>query len=135
MSTTEPRIPARDTEAGQSMAEFTIMLPIFLLVVLGGLQLGALFLQWQQLSSAVSEGARRAIVVSQEPDRDSLVTTAVHEASPSLDPANLPVSVAGSWEVGDPITVTGSYPVDVDVLGIVIYEGTITNERTMRVAN
>jgi Flp pilus assembly protein TadG len=117
------------------MAELSLMLPILLLVVLGGLQLGAVFLQTQQLSSAVSEGARRAIVSSQKPDRDALVEDAVHDAAPSLDPASLDVSIAGTWEVGEPITVTGSYPVSVDVLGLVVYEDVVTNERTMRVAN
>ena len=117
------------------MAEFSLMLPILLLVVLGGLQLGAAFLQTQQLSSAVSEGARRAIVSSQKADKEVLVEEAVHAAAPALDADQLDVGIAGSWEVGEPITVTGSYPVSVDVMGLVVYEDTVTNERTMRVAN
>lgn len=135
MATHTNRIPARSAEAGQGMAEFSLMLPVLLLVVLGGLQLGAMFMQWQQLSSAASEGARRAIVSSAKPDREALVVQSVEEAAPSLDAANLDVSIAGSWEVGEPITVTASYPVSVDVLGLVVYDGDITNERTMRVAN
>ena len=59
-------------ESGQSMTELALVLPVLLLVVLGGLQLGAVFLQSQQLSSAVSEGARRAIVSSQKPNRDAV---------------------------------------------------------------
>jgi Flp pilus assembly protein TadG len=117
------------------MAELALMLPILLLVVLGGLQFGAVFLQTQQLSSAVSEGARRAIVSSQKPDREALVEQAVHEAAPSLDADSLAVSVDSTWDIGEPVTVTGTYPVSVDVLGLVVYEDTVTNERTMRVAN
>lgn len=126
---------SRSAEAGQSMAELSLMLPILLLVVLGGLQLGAVFLQTQQLSSAVSEGARRAIVLSQDPDRDALVEEAVQDAAPSLDAASLDVAVESSWELGEPVTVTGSYPISVDVMGLVIYDDVVTNERTMRVAN
>jgi Flp pilus assembly protein TadG len=117
------------------MAELSLMLPILLLVVLGGLQLGAVFLQTQQLSSAVSEGARRAIVSSQKPNKVALVEDAVHDAAPSLNESELDVSVSGTWAVGSPITVTGSYPVEVNVLGLVVYEDTVTNSRTMRVAN
>lgn len=122
-------------EQGQGMVEFALVLPILLLVVLAGLQLGTVFLQWQQLSSAVSEGARRAIVSSQKGDRDSLVTSSVRQAAPSLDAGSLDVSVSGSWEVGEPITVGGTYPVSVNVLGIVVFDGDISNQRTMRVAN
>jgi Flp pilus assembly protein TadG len=125
----------RSAEAGQSMAEFALVLPILLLVVLGGLQLGAVFLQSQQLSAAVSEGARRAIVSSQKPDRDAIVQEAVVDAAPNLDAGNLDVATSGSWTIGQPITVSASYPVSVNVLGLVVYEDTISNQRTMRVAN
>ena len=94
-----------------------------------------MFLQSQQLSSAVSEGARRAIVSSTKPDKEALVEEAVVDAAPNLDADSLDVSISGSWTVGQPITVSASYPVSVNVMGLVVYEDTITNERTMRVAN
>lgn len=125
----------RRRETGQSMAELSLMLPVFLLVVLGGLQLGAAFLQTQQLSAAVSEGARRAIVSSQQPDRDTLVADAVRDAAPNLDEDSIGVAISGSWEVGEPITVTATYPISVDVMGLVIYQDDVSNARTMRVAN
>lgn len=129
------RIDARSRrEAAQAMAEFIVVLPVLLLVVLAGLQLGSVFLQYQQLSSAVSEGARRGIVSATYGDREGRVTSAVRDAAPNLD-GTVGVSVSSSWVVGEPLTVTGTYPAEVDVLGLVVWSGNLTNTRTMRVAN
>lgn len=120
---------------GQAIVELAIVLPVLLLLVFGGLQLGIVFWKWQQLSAAVSEGSRRAIVVSSRADREQVVVDAVHAAAPTLTADDLDVAMSGPWSVGQEVTVSATYPVSVNVLGLVVYSGTMSNERTMRVWN
>lgn len=125
---------ARHRQQGQAMVEFALVLPILLTIVLAGLQFGTVYLKWQQLSAGASEGARKAIVSRQASGREDLVRDAVRNAAPNLTPSSsLNVMITGSWDAGDPITVEATFPVQVDILGVHIYDGTISSQRTMRV--
>lgn len=121
---------------GQAMVEFAVVLPFLLMLVFAGIQFGTVFLQWQQLSSATSEGARRAIVSRNEANRDTITRDAVRNAAPSLKPADLTVTVSSSWNAGSPVTVTSTYPASINLPflpGAVIWSGNLSNSRTMRV--
>ena len=48
----------RGAERGQSLVEFALLVPVFLLLLLGMLEFGYMFLQNQTLESATREGAR-----------------------------------------------------------------------------
>jgi hypothetical protein len=52
--------PARDREAGQTLVEFAIVLPVFLLMVFGLIDVGRLVYTNSTLSQAAREGARLA---------------------------------------------------------------------------
>lgn len=52
----------RNTEAGQSLVEFTMILPIFLLLLFGLVDFGRGFYSWMLLTNAAREGARAAAV-------------------------------------------------------------------------
>jgi Flp pilus assembly protein TadG len=52
------------SEAGQSVIEFALVLPMLMLVCLGMAELGRATWAWNMAQMAASEGARRAIVIS-----------------------------------------------------------------------
>lgn len=55
-------IPGRRNEAGQSLAEFALVIPVFLVLVLGMFDFGRVVWANSALSNAAREGARYAIV-------------------------------------------------------------------------
>ena len=120
-------------EDGQAMVEFALVVPILLTIVLAGIQFGTVYLQWQQLSSATSEGARRAVVSRRYDDRETRIETAVVNAAPSLEDDITVDSIVSDWTPGSPVTVTASYPIVVNILGMHVVDKRITNSRTMRV--
>jgi len=52
------------SESGQSMIEFALVLPMLLVVCLGIAELGRATWAWNMAQMAASEGARRALVIS-----------------------------------------------------------------------
>ncbi len=50
--------PLRRSEAGQSLVEFALVLPVLLLILLGIIQFGAVFNSLITLNAAAREGAR-----------------------------------------------------------------------------
>jgi Flp pilus assembly protein TadG len=51
-------LPRRSCEAGQSLVEFALVLPVLLLILLGIIQFGAVFNSLITLNAAAREGAR-----------------------------------------------------------------------------
>jgi hypothetical protein len=60
MNRPKPPLPRRDAESGQTLVEFALVLPIFLMVVFGLLDVGRLVYTNSALSQAAREGARLA---------------------------------------------------------------------------
>ncbi len=54
-----PHRPRRREEAGASLVEFAIILPVFALMLFGMIQFGLAFAGWDQLRNAVQTGADR----------------------------------------------------------------------------
>jgi hypothetical protein len=52
----------RDRERGQATVEFAVVLPFFILLVIGLIEFGLTFNSWLNLSDVASSGARRAAV-------------------------------------------------------------------------
>ena len=118
-------------ERGQAMVEFALVLPVLCLILFAMLEFGTAFWHYQQLSAAASEGARKAAVSRTDPDRTTLISTAVRDASPGLTPSQIGVSTSSSWGPGDPVTVT--YPEEISVMGITFFNTNLTSRRTARV--
>ncbi len=51
----------------------------------------------------------------------------------SLDAADLAITIDSTWDAGDDVTVTASYPIEIDIFKIPVWTGNLTSERTMRV--
>ena len=128
------------SDRGQSAVELALFLPVLLTILYVVVQFGQVYLQYQEVSAATSEGARQAstMAVIAEPGRTSTITSTVRAgtsmgATSTYDSSGLAVSVSSSWTPGSTVTVTSSYPASVSILGVTLYSGTLTTKRTVRV--
>lgn len=71
---------ARNTELGQSLVEFSLVLPLLLLLLFAIVDFGRAFYAWNTLSNASREGARVAAVGAD----NSEINTAVNSAMGGL---------------------------------------------------
>lgn len=117
------------------MAEFAIVVPILLLVLLGIMQLGVVYNNWVTLTDAARAGARKAAVCRSgcSPNASTATVNAVKNSAANLNQSNLSVSVTSSWTQGSDATVTASYPWSVNVMGVVVASGTMSATTTERV--
>jgi hypothetical protein len=80
----------RDRERGQGLAEFAIVIPVFLLIVFGMIDIGRVIWATDDITNAAREGARYASVHGNSPVLASFCPT-----GPSL--AGTPRPGCGSW--------------------------------------
>jgi Flp pilus assembly protein TadG len=105
-------------DAGQSLVEFAILLPILLAVVIGIFEFGRAWNVDQVLTSAAREGVRLAVV--EATTSESQVIAAMEEAltNAALDPSLANITVEGmDAGYGNPATVEISYPYEFTFLG------------------
>ncbi len=98
----------RSDHRGQAMVEMALVLPIFILLVMGIIDFGRLFNAQISLTHASREGARQAAVGT----LDSDVTTLVKGAATGLDPTKLTVGILpapSGRRKGDPVSVSVNY--------------------------
>jgi Flp pilus assembly protein TadG len=127
------RIQIRN-EQGQTMTEFALVLPILALLLFAVIQFGIVFNNYVTLTDATRAGARKAAVSRQDPNRDSAVIAAVRSSATDLSSSKLSVPPPSStWNSGDDVTVTASYPYSISLLGIVVKSGSLSSTTTERV--
>lgn len=125
-------------EHGQTLVEFSLVLPLLALLLFGVIQFGIVFNNYIDLTDAVRAGARKAAVSREttDPAGPVGVTKAAVVASAgdiSLDP-NTQVTVTSDWQPGDDVTVRATYPYSINLFGIVtVVSGTLTSKTTERV--
>lgn len=129
-------------ERGQSAVELALFLPVLMTCLYVLVEFGQVYLQYQEVSAATSEGARRASTMAgvAEPGRISTITATVRAGtsvgtSAAFDSTQLAVAVNSTWTIGSPVTVTSTYPASVTILGVTLYSGNLTTKRTVRVLN
>ena len=122
-------------ERGQSVAEFALVLPLLMLVLLGIVQFGMVFKQYITLTDAVREGARKAAVARHRSDRVSHVQSAVVTAGGDLGATFTTgnVNVTSTWNHGEDVVVRATSPFNINIIGIVVHSGTMTSTATERV--
>jgi len=106
-------------ESGAELVEFALALPLLLFVVLGILDFGMMFQQYEVLTNAAREGARIAVLPDYQINRQSNVDTRVNQyitasflsggASVTVAPVTTSnVSIGGNCMTT--VTVTVTYP-------------------------
>jgi Flp pilus assembly protein TadG len=127
----------RKREQGQTMAEFTLVLPVLAILLFGVIQFGIAFNNYLAVTDAVRAGARQAAVSRFLPasQRESKVRAKVYASADGLDASKLKVTVSasGGWQPGTDVTVTASYPYSINLLGKVVKNGLLTSKTTERV--
>jgi Flp pilus assembly protein TadG len=122
-------------QRGQTMVEFAIVLPIFLLLLLGIAQGGIAFNNYIQLTDATRAGARYGapLACSGSCDRSSLVTSKVQASAANLDTSQVGVTVTSTWQPGTDLRVCASYPFSINLIGLVVSNGNLNSCTTERV--
>jgi Flp pilus assembly protein TadG len=122
------------SEHGQTMTEFALVLPLLVMLLFGIIQFGVTFNHYLTLTDAVRAGARKAAVSRHEKDPVAVTVDQVRRAATDLKPpADLQVAVVSSWDAGDEVEVSASYPYSIKVLGMTIKSGRMNSKTTERV--
>jgi Flp pilus assembly protein TadG len=123
----EPR-----SESGQALVEFALVLPLLTVLLLGVIQFGILFNNYETLTDAARVGARAAILVRVSGTTPASATQAVYNAAPGLKQSQLGVTVTcPNWTTaGTDVTVNATYPYSINLLGWVVSSGNLTSSTT-----
>jgi Flp pilus assembly protein TadG len=121
------------SERGQSMTELAMILPLLLILIFGIIQLGIAFNNYLAVTDAIRAGARKATVsrLSSNPAGDCV--TAARNAGADLQQSKFNVTCSSTWQPGSDVTVTGTYPYSINVLGVVVKSGNLTTQVKERV--
>jgi Flp pilus assembly protein TadG len=121
------------SERGQSLTEFALVLPLLVVLLFGIIQFGITFNNYISLTDAVRAGARKGAVARHLDDPVGATVEGVQTAAGDLDEAQLQISVESSWEPGEEVTVSASYPYKIKLFGIPLKEGQMSSTTTERV--
>jgi Flp pilus assembly protein TadG len=121
------------SERGQSMTEFALVLPLLVVLLFGIIQFGITFNNYISLTDAVRAGARKGAVARHLDDPVGETVAQVQRAATDLDPADLQINVESSWNPGDEVKVSASYPYAIKVMGVTIKSGRMNSSTTERV--
>lgn len=112
------RLSPYGPEAGVSLVEFALVLPLLLVLLLGVLDFGRAFNYWIDQTHLANEGARWAVVnknpgagTLQEYIRQQGTTPELRNGGTSSVPGPLQICISfpnGTAQVGDPVLVTAS---------------------------
>jgi Flp pilus assembly protein TadG len=130
--------PAADRRSrrsrGQAMVEFTLILPMLLLLILGIYQFGQTYADYIQVTNAARDGGRKALVSRSDASGVADVVTTAKNSTWWLNKNQIGVSVSPSqpWTTGQNVTVTVTYPYSINLLGFVVASGTLKSTTTVR---
>lgn len=122
-------------ERGQTMTEFTFVLPILLVLLLGIAQFGIIFNNYVTLTDAARAASRKGAVSRNSSDPKGDCESAGYAAGTDLkNPGtDFVLSCSSSWAPGADLTVTASYPYDISLLGWVVASGKLNTTMKERV--
>lgn len=118
------------SQQGQSLTEFALVLPILALLLFGIIQFGIVFNNYITLTDATRAGARKAAVSRRDPDPRSTCIAAIRASANNLTQSQLTPDCESSWQPGEDVRVTATYPYSIGLLGI---SGNLTSTTTERV--
>lgn len=107
---------------GQALVEFAFVLPVFLLLFMGIVDLGTAVFTYNSLTNAAREGARLAIV---NQDTTSIISRAEQQVSiAEITAPNVTINFYQAADDGSPDTASTCSPVAVGCLAVVTFEAT-----------
>jgi Flp pilus assembly protein TadG len=114
-------------ERGQAMVEFAIVLPIMLLVFFAITSLSQIWDQQTSLNDAVRAETRQAVVCrfTTSPTPQQMFSNTVGTRLPGVAVPD-PAYAGGSCQPGVQVTVTGTYPWTIQILGITFGSGNLS---------
>jgi len=110
--------PSRERERGQSLVEFAIILPVFLLILFAILDFGRAVYAYHVVANAAREGARFGQI---SPEDTAGIIAKAENAAVGLDVTDLDITV--TWPTTDTVRVDVGYtfrlitPLVSDVVG------------------
>ena len=129
---TSKRLQSKNQQ-GQTMAEFSLVLPVLAILLFGVIQFGIVFNHYVTLTDAVRAGARQGAVGRHVSNPSAAVEDRVRDSASDLDQSELAVSVSSPWTQGSDVSVTATYPYNISLLGIVVKSGNLSSTTTERV--
>jgi Flp pilus assembly protein TadG len=119
---------------GQAMVEFTLILPMLLLLIFGIYQFGQTYADYIQVTNAARDGGRKALVSRSDASGVADVISTAKNSTWWLDKNQMAVSVSPGqpWTTGQNVTVTVTYPYSINLLGFVVASGTLKSTTTVR---
>jgi Flp pilus assembly protein TadG len=114
-------------ERGQSLLELAILLPVLLLILLGILDVGRLYMTLVAINDAAAEGASYAASYPTRTDQIQQRAADSSTALTTIEPSMVVVTYADPPSSGQPITVTVQYDYDLltPVLSAIVPSGTL----------
>jgi Flp pilus assembly protein TadG len=122
------------SERGQTAVEFALVTPMLVVLLLAIIQVGVAFNSHVTVTDAARAGARQAVVARFSGASIADIEQAVRNSASDLDQSKLQVVVADpTWNVpGSDVTVTVTYPYEINLLGWVVTSGNVTSKMTER---
>jgi Flp pilus assembly protein TadG len=125
------------------MVEFAMVLPVLAFILFAILQFGITLNNYETLTSAVRDGARKGAVNRTAADPITLTKNAVKASATNLDQSSsscsislcvtvTPAAVSG-WTPGADLTVTATYPYSISLFGLVVKSGNLSSSVTERI--
>jgi Flp pilus assembly protein TadG len=133
------------TEDGQAIVEFALVLPLLMGLLLGIVQFGIIFNNYETITDAARIGARQAIVTRFSGDAGASAIAAAKNAASNLDlsapgavtahscPPTIPSCTTDDWgTTGNVVTVTVTYPYAIKILDWTVKAGSLTSSSKER---
>lgn len=109
----------RVANAGQSLLEFAIVVPVLLGLVIGIFEFGRAWNVRQVLTNAAREGAREAVIGTPQSEVEDIIESRLSDAN--LDPALATITIEGINDgAGQPTRVTIEWPYQFLFLGPIV---------------
>lgn len=128
----------RNTEIGQTLVEFSMVLPILLLLLFAIVDFGRAFYTWNILTNAAREGARTASVQSDTATINTAVTnamTGLTSSSPTLTRTYTGVQGAKGTTVSVQLSYQFTYVTPISPLLNLLGAGSLANPTLTSTSN
>ena len=116
-------------ERGQTMTEFAFVLPILLVMLFGIIQFGIIFNNYVALTDAARAASRKG-AVSRSASNPKGYAAGTNLRNPGTD---FVLTCDSTWAIGSDVTVTATYPYNVNLLGWVVASGRLNTTMKERV--